>query len=448
MRKILCIVLFTLSAHADIADDLTKTFDALNMSSNINRPKAWSDQHGGYYTGGSIFIRNPIKNTNIANVQVPSFNAGCGGIDLFTGGLSFLSASELVKNMKAAIPASIGYGFALAMQTITPQLYNVMTEMQDWAQKINAMNINSCEMAALGVGGAWPKSDAASKYMCNTMGTQSGVVSDWVKGRHECGKEDLRAQVNSQQSADFADSLGNEFNLVWKAIKKNGFLQSDKQLAEFFMSISGTIVRTKKSFHNYPSLIANQDLIKMLLTGKGNAEIYSCIDDDCLQVRTKKISLKEEYSLHEKVSKLLESMIEKVVQDNKATDAEMGLVNSTGIPIMKILTIESAYKRGSAPISLMDFSEAISYDILLKYLDSILDFVSVSLKELQQVQIESETIDSFRSEIRDARARILEKRNGVFQQMVTTLDAVEKAMKYEKELHHTFDAHAKLEDHG
>ena len=39
-------------------------------------------------------------------------------------------------------------------------------------------------------------------------------------------------------------------------------------------------------------------------------------------------------------------MIEKVVQDNKATDAEMGLVNSTGIPIMKILTIESAYKHG------------------------------------------------------------------------------------------------------
>ena len=435
-----------LPAYGDIAKDLKDTFDSLNMSSNINRPKAWTDQHGGYYTGGSIFVRNPVKNTSIANLQMPSFSAGCGGIDLFAGGLSFLKATELIENMKAAIPASIGYGFALAMQTITPQLYNVMTEMQDWAQKINAMNINSCEMAALGVGGIWPKSDAASKYLCNTLGTEVGAVSDWVKGRHECGKENVRSGVNSKISSQFTEQLGEQFNLVWKAIQQNDFLKSDKSLAEFFMSISGTIIRTKKLPRNYPSLISNQDLIKMLLTGKGEAAIYSCPDDACLAMATKKVSLKEEHSLHEKVSKLLESMLEKVVTDQAATAADMGLVNSTSIPIMKILTIESAYKRGSSPISLMDFAEAISYDVLLKYLDSILDFVSLSLKELQTVQIESETIDSFRGEIRDARQRILEKRNGVFQQMVTTLDAVEKAMKYEKELHHTFDAQAKLEN--
>ena len=447
------------AANADVKGDLTATFNALNMDANVTGPKAYRDQTGGYYTGGSIYSRSPVKNTDIANVQLPSFNAGCGGIDIFTGGLSFISADELVQNLKAAVPAAAGYAFAMAMQTFTPQLYNVMTELQDWAQKINSLNINSCETAALAVGGLWPKSDNASKYMCNTLGTQNGAVSDWVKGRHECGDEDKRKKVNQRKTEDFEDQLGEEYNLVWKAIKKNKFLATDEKLAEFFMSISGSIIKEKdkKIPRNLPSLAVQNELIMMIVNGQSgsasggrkieSAKVYSCDDkaaDKCIFPTEQSFVIQKKDSLTEKVSVILEGMSDKIRNDGKATNVEMGLVNSTSIPIMKILSIEAAYKRGNAPISVSEFTESIAYDLLLKYLDTILDFVSVSLKELQKVQIESETIDQFKTEIRDARAKILEKRNGIFQQMVTTLDAIEKTTKHEKELQNMFSESSNL----
>ena len=449
--------IFISGAKADVSSDLAKTFNSLNMDANITGPRAYQDQSGGYYTGGSIFARTPVKNTQIGNIQMPSYNAGCGGIDLYTGGLSFIGAPELVQNLKSAIPAAGGYAFAVAMQTFTPQLYNAMTELQDWAQKINSMNINSCETAALAVGGMWPKSDAASKYMCNTLGTQNNMVSDWVKGRHECGVEENRNAVNRNKTSGFEDQLGEEFNLVWKAISKNDFLANDTKLAEFFMSISGSIIKdgSKKTTRNLPSLAFKNDLLLMLINGHGvntnqkggQTTIYSCDDKNenkCLNPKLVSFAISKKDSLSEKIATLLNSMSDKIRNDGKATKAEMGLVNSTSIPIMKILSVEAAYKRGNAPISVMEFTESIAYDLLLKYLDSILDLVSVSLKEIERVQIENGTIDQFKTEIRDIRAKIVDKRNGVFQQMVTSLDAIEKTMKYEKELQNMFSENSTI----
>ena len=447
---LLAIFLFTRTVFADVATDLSKTFDKLNMDSNISGPSAFKDQTGGYYTGGSVFARTPIKNARLANIQMPSFNAGCGGIDFFAGGLSYLNAGEIVQNMKSAIPAAGSYAFAMAMQTYTPQLYNVMTELQDWAQKINSLNINSCETAALGVGGLWPKSDSASKYLCNTLGSSNGMVTDWVKGRHACGEEDSRQRVLGAKTTEFQDLLGEEFNLVWKAIRKNDFLANDDQLAEFFMSVSGSIIKKKgeRISKNLPSLAIKQDLVELLIFGdavKKAPSIYSCDEtENCLSPAEKSFTLKKQESLSYKVEKLLSSMANKIAKDEEATPEEIGLVNSTNIPIMKILAIEAAYKRGGSPISVLEFTDAISYDLLLKYLEAILDLVSVSLKELQKVQVENETIDQFKTEIRDVRSRILEKRNGIFQRMVTALDIIQKTKVLEKELQNTFSEYSNL----
>jgi conjugative transfer pilus assembly protein TraH len=447
---LLAIFLFTRTVFADVATDLSKTFDNLNMDSNISGPSAFKDQTGGYYTGGSVFARTPIKNARLANVQMPSFNAGCGGIDFYAGGISYLNAGEIVQNMKSAIPAAGGYAFAMAMQTYTPQLYNVMTELQDWAQKINSLNINSCETAALSVGGLWPKSDSASKYLCNTLGSSNGMVTDWVKGRHTCGDEDSRNNVNRAKNKDFMDQLGEEYNLVWKAIRKNDFLANDDQLPEFFMSVSGSIIKKKgeRISKNLPSLAIKQDLVEMLVFGNiknKTPTIYSCDErENCLSPSEKSFALKKQESLSHKVESLLTSMSNKIISDEEATPEEIGLVNSTNIPIMKILAIEAAYKRGGSPISVLEFTDAISYDLLLKYLEAILDLVSVSLKELQKVQVENETIDQFKTEIRDIRARILEKRNGIFQRMVTALDIIQKTKILEKELQNTFSEYSDL----
>lgn len=440
-------------ASSSIDSDMNQIFNNLGVQSNITPGGAYKDQSGGYYTGGRIYMRTPSKNTEIANIQMPGYRAGCGGIDIFAGGLSYVSGAEIVSSLKNIASNAQGYAFNLAMQTITPQIYSTMTELQSWAQRINNMNINSCETAALAVGGLWPKSDAASNYLCNTMSASSGAASDWVKSRHSCGADGKRYEQNKGASANekFKDQLGDEFNLAWKAIRKNAFLANNQSLAEFFMSISGSIVsringsteQASMQRVHLASLANDQDLIDMLMYGAANnARIYKCDNpkiDDCLYTSTQTLTISKDRALVNKVESILRSIAQKRIEDTgKLTEEEMGLINISSLPIFKIIGVQAAFKEGNSSIAVSEYSEAIAYDLLLQYLESILDLVSKSLSELAKVQIDDNVISEFKTDIARVRKQIMENRNGAFQQLMTTLNVVGVTKLQEAQMQHAY----------
>ncbi|PSW88144.1 conjugal transfer protein TraH, partial [Photobacterium iliopiscarium] len=92
MKLLPLLIALTLStpAIASIDSDLGQFFDGLNY--NTTNPQAYKGQAANYYTGGSAFIRTPVRQAQIANVSLPSINAGCGGIDLFAGGFSYINS--------------------------------------------------------------------------------------------------------------------------------------------------------------------------------------------------------------------------------------------------------------------------------------------------------------------------------------------------------------------
>ncbi len=108
-------------------------------------------------TGGSLFVRNRVRTVQLAHVTLPSFRSGCGGIDLFTGGFSFINSQNLVSSMKNILNNTAGYAFNLALESATPEIANAMKYMNTLANDVNRMNINSCEMSAGLVGSVWPK---------------------------------------------------------------------------------------------------------------------------------------------------------------------------------------------------------------------------------------------------------------------------------------------------
>jgi conjugative transfer pilus assembly protein TraH len=77
--RILALCIFATTAHADVSKDLTKFFNKLGGASNISKPGAYQDQQAGFYTGGNIFARNQVHNSQLATIQMPSYRAGCGG---------------------------------------------------------------------------------------------------------------------------------------------------------------------------------------------------------------------------------------------------------------------------------------------------------------------------------------------------------------------------------
>ncbi len=387
--------------------------------------------------------RTGARSAQLATVQMPGFRAGCGGIDLWLGGISHISADAMIQMLRSIGSNTLSYGFMLAVQTVSPQIYNILNELSARADQINQTNINSCEAAATLLGGVWPKSDQASKHLCQAMGTDSkyGPVSDYAAARHACGANGNRGQILSKVNDDprYKDMLVGEFNLAWKAIKANAFLSGDEELAQLFLTLVGSII-SAKSGDSYkidilPGHADRDDVINGLLNG-GPTSIYVCDErSKCLRPSLKKINLSANSALLKRTNMILESLIEKIYSDGAPTEQEKDFLNSTRLPIYKMLNVITAFRKGSAPLDIHHYAELIAIDILHKYVMEVIDIVHDSVTQLKSLQVDDVYVDRFLNQLRHARERIMERRKSAYQQMDSTLSMIQSTQIIEKQLH-------------
>jgi conjugative transfer pilus assembly protein TraH len=181
------------------------------------------------------------------------------------------------------------------------------------------------------------------------------------------------------------------------------------------------------------------------------AKIYKCDDraeDKCLSPTRGDFVVSKNKALLNKVEDLLRGIAEKARDYNVSglTAEEKGLIESTKIPILKIIIVQNAFSAGNSVINVTEFSEGIAYDMVLQFMEQVLDTVNLSLKELEKVQIDGKMISEFKQDIREARKQVLERRNGIYQQMHTTLSVIQKTKLTESQLQHMFSSYNNLEE--
>jgi conjugative transfer pilus assembly protein TraH len=371
------------SAYADVNGDLGNFFNSLGYDGNITQSHAYQGQEAGYYSGGSMFLRNQIRDVQVMHVDLPSFSGGCAGIDAYLGGFSFINSDQIVALTKKIMSNATGYMFDLALETTVPELKSVKDYIQKISNEINNLNVNSCNAAQDLVGGMWPKTQASQQQVCKDVGTQNNKFADWAAARQGCG---VGGKFNDQMNAASTDPAYKKEvvvnkNLIWDSLKNNGFFNDDHELMEFFMSLSGTIIFDSKGKATYvPSLAGNHNLIKAFLYG-GEATLWTCGDTDkCLTLSKGKLEIDQNKSLVNNVSNTIMTIIQSVQTDSGISDAEKGFVNSTSIPILKFVTVLSSLKMNAQAMDLTQYSEVIAEDILAQYLTENLNIVEQSLK--------------------------------------------------------------------
>ena len=117
-------------ARADVASSMDGFLDDMDVAANVNGPTAFEGQSAGYYSLGNVWTRFPQKTTPIANLQLPSAKAGCGGIDIFAGSFSFINAGEIVALLKAIANNAVGFAFSLAIDTVCPECSKIMPNLR------------------------------------------------------------------------------------------------------------------------------------------------------------------------------------------------------------------------------------------------------------------------------------------------------------------------------
>lgn len=382
-------VLFIISIEtlASVADDLNNFFTALGYNGNVTPVSAYHGQAAGYYSGGSMVLRNQAKNIQIMHVDLPSVRAGCGGIDMFVGGFSFINAEQLTGFFQKIMSNAAGYMFNLALETVVPEIAHSMQYIQNIAREINATDLNSCEAAESLVGGIWPKTQATQRHICRDIGRNKNVFSDWAEARQKCSDNtDYTKQMNEAAiDPQYKERSIHDKNLIWDALLKHGFFAGRKdELTEFFMSLSGTIVYDSRGqVIIYSPLAKNNDVIKALLDG-GEAVIYKCGNDPkCLKPTTGKITISKDKALYTKISRSINGIVGAVQNEGRngqgLTLEQQGFLELTKLPILKFITTHLMAGNTAMALNVANYTESIAKTLLIQYMQEALQIVEESL---------------------------------------------------------------------
>ena len=242
------------------------------------------------------------------------------------------------------------------------------------AQWVNDRNLNSCESAQALVGAVWSKNDRASAAICAAIGTSQGIFSDYAAAKHGCGSEGKRNSTLASASGPMADQVPVNVNYAWKAVRASSFLASDTRLAEFAMSVSGTVIVTAPTSDGdsggsrvrvLEPLALDRRVTEILMEGGGDLPVYRCDETArCLNPSLGRVNVPADRGFRARVAGLLRDLVDAVRADTAPPAAALGLVNLTTLPVYRVANTAAAY-RGAVVDQEMDaLAEAVALDIL------------------------------------------------------------------------------------
>ena len=428
------------SAHADVLSEMNRFWQGAAV--NTTGPTAFQGQASGHWTLGNLYLRAPVRSEQVATVNLPSFRAGCGGIDAFAGAFSFIDSDQLVAFGRAVAQNAAGFAFELALETISPVIAETMAKLRALAQWVNAQNLNSCETAQALVGAAWSKNDRASASICAAIGTSQGIFSDYAAAKHGCGADGKRNSTLAAASGAMAEQVPVNVNYAWKAIRASAFLSGDAQLAEFAMAVTGTVIVTAPTSDGDASgpkvrilepLALDRRIAETLMEGGGALPVYACDEAArCLNPALGTAAVPANRGFRARVAALLRDMVDAVRNDTAVPAPALALVNLTTLPVYRVANAAAAY-RGAVIDQEMDaLAEAVALDVMQVWLSDLHRTVEERAGTLDIA--DGEQLRRWREGLRANRVALARHRNEGLARFNTALAVVEKLRLIETEL--------------
>ena len=433
-------ILIAAPTKADVLSEMNRFWQGAAV--NTTGPTAFQGQASGHWTLGNLYLRSPVRSEQIATVNLPSFRAGCGGIDAFAGAFSFINSDQLIAFGRAVAQNAAGFAFELALETISPVIAETMAKLRALAQWVNAQNLNSCETAQALVGAAWSKNDRASASICAAIGTSQGIFSDYAAAKHGCGADGKRNSTLAAASGAMAGQVPVNVNYAWKAVRASAFLSGDTRLAEFAMAVTGTVIVTAPTSDGDASgprvrilepLALDRRITETLMEGGGNLPVYACDEAArCLNPALGTAAVPANRGFRARVAALLRDMVDAVRNDTAVPPAALALVNLTTLPVYRVANAAAAY-RGAVIDQEMDaLAEAVALDVMQVWLSDLHRTVEERAGTLDIA--DGEQLRRWREGLRANRVALARHRNEGLARFNTALAVVEKLRLIETEL--------------
>lgn len=425
------IIIFSSSAFASL-QTLIKNVTPKGTMSNVTAASIVNEQQAGHLMGGSVIIKTPAEpGLQLISVKAPSCKMGglpCGAqFELIGGGVSIVKSEELIRHLKGLIDNTATYGGVMLIKTLCPQCEDLMAWLDSKADWINSLAKTDCEDMAKLADGVLSKITAGSRATRQSAAVLSGDGKDIADFAANSKKD---TEDPTRGNPELESLLGDNYNLVWKALGKKAPSHSGdaRSLKELLMSISGTIIGRKdkdgrRSVTHKASLI-NKEMIADFIgnkVGSGNKEmnLYVCNEASlCLEPDIRSVTINSKDSLMGRIEELLISITRKIKQDKGAfTDDEATLIAMSSLPLITKIEMDlSTYSSTEDVVaSQSEFIEALSFDVVTTYLGKLLHDVQMAVSELEYSQLaDSGIFDKFDTEIREVMRTLSREKNSAF----------------------------------
>lgn len=240
---VLLLVAVSGTAQADLEGKLNEYYGSLGGGASLSPSAMYQGQSANHFSGGGIRIRTPVNNYQLMSFQAPKLQYGCGGIDAFLGGFSFINKEQLVAMARQIGSTAVSTAFYLALDSMSPELSALMKRLQEWANKANQFNINSCEAGTKMGASLWRNMGGDKTDLCKRYHGGKGVLADEFTAKMACDTDGWDFSWVPGMAKNDDDRKMKEMvagNIVWRALKGAGI--RDNNLAELIMSITGTII--------------------------------------------------------------------------------------------------------------------------------------------------------------------------------------------------------------
>lgn len=140
LLSLMLVLIANNNVYADWMDDWMDTQVTTN-------PSSYTSQKYGYYSAGGFSARVGHRPENLFNISMPSVSVGCGGIDTFWGGISFMNADYLVKKAEGILKNAPYVVFSLGLKALSTQFGDTIESVQAIVDQLNQLQLDECSAA-------------------------------------------------------------------------------------------------------------------------------------------------------------------------------------------------------------------------------------------------------------------------------------------------------------
>lgn len=412
---VLILKLFTGVALAGF-DNLVKDVFPSGTMSNATASAIVKEQAAGHFVGGSVIIKTPANpKLQLIQARAPTCRLGglpCGAqIEALGGAISLVSGAELMRYLKSLPANAATYGAMMAIKTLCPQCQDLLEYLDAKADWLNKFNLDGCNSIQNLMDPLFPKEDAKAQGLRQSRMVLTGGGKDMADFQRK-SKSDVGDPTSGVRELE--SQLGENYNIVWKALaKKVANTTEGKELKQLLMSISGTIIGTKgddrKPKVQHLKSLVSRDLIKQFVGADGvdsdKMRLYVCDEgDNCLKPVAKEQNVRKGAFLFQRVQKIVASLTDKILHNRGELTAEEETIIALSSEqlILKIeMDLATYSSKANVVANQTEYVEALSYDVVTSYLQTLLVEVQEAVGELSHAQIaDAKKFEAFERETR------------------------------------------------